>query len=691
LNRTNFKRIQQFALLTLMITTVFMAVSFLPTTHAETTIFVVDPNSGPVGTVTRITANMTTANGPYEIKYDGRLVFSGNASGNAVLQGITIPDASAGAHNITLIDINATETAESSFTIVTAYYIDIPKTTETIQENDTVPIRVNITGGDSATTQTANIGVQPPTQLTYTKMTNVTLSTYGNGTTTVNYPTDFPTGANTSFVGNYAAIFNTTLSNSTFAVGLTNATEYHRNQIVNIKAAYGPEELVTLNINGGEISLAINSTDPSGLVSYNWTVPANALIGSYNVKIVSVNATTKKSPGDTQNFTIPGFTINATAKNLANETVESMTIRAYEGGTLTTENTTSSNGLAVLQLEVGNFTVRGYLKDTEVGEQTIQVNDTLAFDLSCNLTNVRIHLFAQVSGSEISIPDAGVYLTPYNKSFVTDINGTAILSSMLPNVTFSLNFTRYDTSFNITDFSNLFVNGNPVAWFDVNITCPNLNLQTTVTKAGGQAFGNARVKAQDLVGAPLFEGTADSNGVITFSSPFGEYRLQVLDNNGVVLNETIVNLFGDQNVTMRCDLFGITVTIQVVDYFGQGISGMSVKLQGDAQPTISATTQGDGTATFDNVVGGNMEATVYMGDSSTPIAAQGFAAETSPANVPIKINKYVVLAGMLVEANVLATIILIALAIIVLLIVELVRRRRVKTEKSETESPNKES
>lgn len=690
MNKTNLKRIQQLTLLTLMITTVFMTLSFLPRTHALTTIFLVDPQSGPVGTVTRVTANLTTLNGPYEIKYDGRLVLSGNASANVVITQITILDASSGTHNVTVTDLTTNETSESPFTITTAYYIDIPTTTKTIQENDTVPVRVNITGGDSATTQTANIAVQAPTQRTYTKMTNVTLSTYGNGTTTVNYPTDFPAGANTSFVGNYVAIFNTTLSNSTFAVGLTNATEYHRNQIVNIKAAYGPEELVTLNINGGEISLAINTTDPSGLVSYNWTVPANALIGSYNVKIVSVNATTKKSPGDTQNFTIPGFTINATAKNLANETVESMTIRAYESGTLTTENTTSSNGLAVLQLEVGNFTFRGYLKDTEVGEQTIQVNDTLAFDLSCNLTNVRIHLFAQVSGSEISIPDAGVYLTPYNKSFVTDINGTAILSSMLPNATFSLNFTRYDTSFNITPFDNLFVNGNLVAWFDVNVTCPNLNLRTTVTKAGGQAFGNARVKAQDLVGAPLFEGTADSNGMITFSSPFGEYRLQVLDNNGVVLNETIVNLFGDQNVTMRCDLFGITVTVQVVDYFGQGISGMSVKLQGDAQPMISATTQGDGTATFDNVVGGNMEATVYMGDSSTPIAAQGFAAETSPANVPIKINKYVVLAGMLVEANVLATIILIALAIIVLLIVELVRRRRVKTEKSETESPNKE-
>jgi hypothetical protein len=691
LNRTSFKRIQQLALLTLIITTVFMAVSFLPRTHAATTIFVVDPNSGPVGTVTRITANMSTVNGPYEIKYDGRLVFSGNASGNAVLQGITIPDASAGTHNITLIDINATETADSNFTIVTAYYVDIPVTTETIQENDTVPVRVNITGGNSSTTQTANIGVQAPNQLSYTKTTNLTLSTYGNGTTTVNYPTDFSTGANTSFVGNYVAFFNSTLANSTFTVGLTNATKYHRLQTVNIKAAYGPDELVTLNINGGEISLATNTTDPSGLINYNWTVPANALIGSYNVKIVSVNGTTKKSPADTQNFTIPGFPVNVTAKNLANETVESMTIRAYEDSTLTSEATTSSKGLAVLQLEIGNFTVKGYLKDTEVGEQTIQVNDTLTFDFTCNLTNVRIHLFAQVEGSEISIPDAGVYLTPYNKSFTTDINGTAILSSMLPNASFSLNFTRYDSSFNVTDVTNVLMNGNPAAWFDLNVTCPNFNLRINITKAGGQAFANARVKAQELVGAPLFEGTADTSGEIMFNSPFGEYRLQILDSNGVVLNETIVNLFTAENVTMRCDLFDITVTVRVLDYFGQGISGMTVKLQGNAQPTLSATTQGEGTATFDNVVGGTMEAAVYMGDSSTPVAAQGFVAETSPINVPIKINKYVVLAGMLVEADVLVTIALVALVVFVLLIVELVRRRRNKTAKNETESPNKES
>lgn len=674
-----------------MITTVFMAVSFLPRTHAAITIFLVDPDSGPVGTVAKITGNVTTINGPYEIKYDGRLVFSGNATGIGVQHGITIPDASAGTHNITLTDITTNETAESGFTIVTAYYIDIPTTTETIQENDTVPVRVNITGGGSTTTQTANIAVQAPTTLTYTKTTNVALSNYGNGTTTVNYPTDFSTGANTSFVGNYVAFFNSTLANSTFTVGLTNATKYHRYQTVNIKAAYGPDELVTLNINGGEISLATNTTDPSGLINYNWTVPANALIGSYNVKIVSVNGTTKKSPADTQNFTIPGFPVNVTAKNLANETVESMNIRAYENSALTSETNTSSNGLAILQLEIGNFTFRGYLKDTEVGEQTIQVNDTLSFDFVCNLTNVRIHLFAQVDGSEISIPDAGVYLTPYNKSFVTDINGTAILSSMLPNASFSLNFTRYNISFNVTNVNNVLMNGNPIAWFDLNVTCPNFNLRINITKAGGQAFANARVKAQELVGAPLFEGTADGNGEITFNSPFGEYRLQILDNNGVVLNETIVNLFTAENVTMRCDLFGITVMVRVLDYFGQGISGMSVKLQGNAQQTLSETTQGDGTATFDNVIGGTMEAVVYMGDSSTPIAAQGFAAETSPINVPIKINKYVVLAGMLVEADMLVTIVLVALAVIVLLIVELVRRRRNKTPKNETESPNKES
>jgi hypothetical protein len=261
---------------------------------------------------------------------------------------------------------------------------------------------------------------------------------------------------------------------------------------------------------------------------------------------------------------------------------------------------------------------------------------------------------------------------------------------LLPNASFALNFTRYGTSFNVTNISNLLVNHNPVDWFDINITCPNLNLQTTVTKAGGQAFVNVRVKAQDLVGAPLFDGSTDGNGMITFSSPFGEYRLQVLDNNGFVLNETIVNLFGDKNITVPCDFYGITVTIKVVDYFGQGISGINVKLQGDAQSTLIATTQGDGTATFGSVVGGNMEAAVYTSDSSMPIAAQNFRAEKSLADLSIKIDKYVILAGMLVEASQLTTIVLIALAVIVLLIVELVRRRRTKAEKSETESPNKE-
>jgi hypothetical protein len=65
-----------------------------------------------------------------------------------------------------------------------------------------------------------------------------------------------------------------------------------------------------------------------------------------------------------------------------------MTVRAYENSILTTEVTTSSTGLAVLQLEVGIFTVKGYLKDIEVGEQTIQVNGTLAFDLPAALVAV---------------------------------------------------------------------------------------------------------------------------------------------------------------------------------------------------------------------------------------------------------------------------------------------------------------
>ncbi len=289
-----------------------------------------------------------------------------------------------------------------------------------------------------------------------------------------------------------------------------------------------------MSIAGKGINNVAIISDPTGLISFNWTVPTYTSIGSYAVKVVSTNGPTQKSVDDLQNFTVPGFAINVTAKNLANDTVANIIVTAYENGTLADNQTTSSTGLVILTLEVGNFDCTAISSGQEVGEAPALVgidNSTLAFDLVCNLTNLRVQVVSLLNGSEVNVPEAGINLAPSNQTFTTGINGSVVVGSLLPNVTYVLNVTRYEVSFNITTIPRLLVNDTPVAWFDLKINCPNSTLQVTVTKAGGGNFSGALVRIQEFLGVPIIETSTDASGVATFSAPFGKYKVDVLDNS----------------------------------------------------------------------------------------------------------------------------------------------------------------
>jgi hypothetical protein len=686
----HLKKTQQLTCLILIFTSILTAVYYLPTASAQMAIITVDPGSAKVGTQVSLTANLTTQTGTYELRFDTKLVANGTAANGYAVTNFTVPDAAQGTHNLIITDLTTKDNATKTFTVTTDYSISTTGP-QTIREGDTIPILLNMTGGEASSTNAADVTVQAPTGTSYTKTVNITLSSSGNGTTTINYPTDFTTDANTTFVGTYATFFNTTYANTTFTVALTDATQYHRNQTVNIKAIYEPNENVTLTITGNTISNIVNLTDPTGTINYNWTVPATAAIGTYLVNIISTSGFTTKTPPDAQNFTVPGFPINFTTKNLAGEPVPYITIKATEGTKPAGETITSSTGTAALQLEIGNFTCTAYYNTINiVGQQTITVNDTTSTDLPCNLTNLRIQVTSQVNGAEMKIPETGILLQQDNRTFTTDINGTAIIHSLLPNTIYGLNLTRYGASFNITTIPNLLLNNTPVGWYDVKINCPTINLQITVTKTNGQTFNNAAVTAQELLGAPRYQGTTDANGVVTFNSVFGRYQIQIFDNNKIKLNETTIDLFQNQNVSVPCDLYGLTISVAVLDYFGQGIANINVKLQGGGQPVMTAKTQGDGTATFNNVIGGTLEVTLYTTDSSDPLAAQTYSVQDS-TTLQLKIGKYVVLAGMLVEASQLVTIIIIILAVLLVLALEIYRRIHAKAVKGETESTDKES
>ena len=152
------------------------------------------------------------------------------------------------------------------------------------------------------------------------------------------------------------------------------------------------------------------------------------------------------------------------------------------------------------------------------------------------------------------------------------------------------------------------------------------------------------------------------------------YRARVYKDN-TLINETNVQVFSNSQQQIRCTLFGIQLSVEVVDFFGNPISNVNVTLNGPEK--ISQVTQSDGKATFNNIIGGNMQ--IIAQASGTKDAYQAITLTVNqPTSVQIKIDKYVALGSMLIPASALITMIIILVAIILFAMVEIYRRRRVK-------------
>jgi hypothetical protein len=455
---------------------------------------------------------------------------------------------------------------------------------------------------------------------------------------------------------------------------------------VNIRAVYTQNEAVNLTIAGNNLYNSVNLTaDSTGIVDYaNWTVPLNASIGTYNVGITSTSGPTTKSPPDSQNFTIPGFPANVTALNLAGDTVQSVRIEVLENDISLDNQTTGSGGLATFLLETGAYTCRAYYKDEKVGERPLEITGSLTTNISCNLTNLGIRVITISDGVEIGLPEAAIFVTPINQTYATGITGAVTVHSLLPDVAYTLNVSRYGRSFNFTSIPPLLVDGSVVAWSNVTFVTPTLTMQINVVRGDGQPIGGALVKIQESLGGLYHEGNTSAEGVIGFTSAFGRYNVKVYDSNGIELNRTTVDLFEDANVTVQCNLYDLSFSVKVVDYFGQPIQNANMVLRREGLAPITKTTGADGMVTFANLVAGDFEVTVYLPGQSEPAAIQYFVAENMTI-LRINIVDYVVLAGFLVQTAHIAIAVIVLLTVILVLSLEIYRRKRSKAQKTSAE------
>jgi len=191
---------------------VVVTISVLPGAKAEMAILSMDPTSGSVGTSIQLRANTTTTTGRYEVRFDEVLLeeAGGNASLGIIDTSFSVPETVAGNHTVMVTDVETGENATGTFLVLTSYTLTIhaPETPEQIQEGDSIPISVNITGGGPDGWYVANVTVQAPTNVSYSQMVNVTTSNIGSGNETVNYPDEFPTDANSQYVGDYKVLLN---------------------------------------------------------------------------------------------------------------------------------------------------------------------------------------------------------------------------------------------------------------------------------------------------------------------------------------------------------------------------------------------------------------------------------------------------------------------------------------------------
>jgi hypothetical protein len=304
------------AFMVMLFLTTFM-ISLLPKVAVAQVAISIKPQVGYMGDTLHVNGTIATTNGNYTIFFDGKLMKSGTAVETKVNDAFIVPLRPKGNYTVVLQDVKANKNVTATFSLEMKCYIKAvaPPSPKQLQEGMSTEIWVNVTGGEANTVYSANITVKEPppailTHWTTVSLTNTTTTGSGNGTTT--YPLSFSAGAHMNYTGIYNIAFNQTLASGNFTVGLTNATEYYKFQVVNIRAAgYRTNEPVYVNITRWvnatyrESVFSENRSAIGGVVETNWEIPWNTSMGLYSVTVTnSTIPGTVKPVLDTQNFTV---------------------------------------------------------------------------------------------------------------------------------------------------------------------------------------------------------------------------------------------------------------------------------------------------------------------------------------------------------------------------------------------------
>ena len=676
----------------------FMAPTPVQGQHGSN-IFQVEPAEAVAGQEVNIQGTINTSNGLYRLFLGNTIMATGNADGFYVNATFTVPELPGGDYTVILRDVQATLDASSNFHIKTGYFITATKPTSPnqLQEGNLVTLNVTVTGGSASTIYTANVTVTLPDPLLTEYSQIVTLSstrTTGTAHSQVTFPSSIfqPSGSNTTFAGTYKAYFNKThdLASDTFLIGFTDATQYHRDQSVSVRAiGYGASQSAIINIvNTADSKLLTNqavTASNEGIITASLTIPNNAPIGTYQITITPEG--TQKSIVDSQNFTVPGYPVKFRTLNLAGDTVSQILVEIADPFNSAVYSATSdNNGIATVNLEKGDHNVTAYWNEVQVAKVSVLITGESQNDLTCELTNLKITVQDKTG---LLIPDVSIKITySYTKtnnnvyktesaSGQTGITGAFYLNSTLPKITYTINASVYGRIFN--SLNNTFSEIEAVPTYNVILLFPSQNLTLNIIDYNHQALPNARLTLGEITSGIFYVASTDSQGSAEMEVALGVYQLKVYRDD-VLLNQTLIEVFNNVQTAVDCILCNLPVSVEVIDYFGQHIPGVNVVYRGPDGTKQFETTQGDGIALFNNVMGGDVQVTAYPNGQEDYYETLNLQVD-SATPVQVTMGRFILIGSFLLNINVFVTVIVILLVLVLFLIIEVYRRRQSKSSK----------
>ena len=123
----------------------------------------------------------------------------------------------------------------------------------------------------------------------------------------------------------------------------------------------------------------------------------------------------------------------------------------------------------------------------------------------------------------------------------------------------------YNQVFNANN--NTYNNVPANAQTQVVIICPNEALTMDVVGYNQAPITGARIELMELTNNLFYTASTNDAGIATNLVTFGTYRLRVYKDN-ILINETNVEAFGDNQKQIHCTMYGIQVSVSVVDLFG---------------------------------------------------------------------------------------------------------------------------